>query len=294
MTSQNHLCRWPITLLLALLISFALTTEAMAAVITSVQGNAVKISKQRTKIKKGQTVSIYNKKGRIVGKAKITWAGSKTAKGTLLSNSQAKKGYQVKISSSRGKRDVVKGSDGPSNSKMTKKMLVGFMGGYTITDMQVTLATTSATVDMGGNGYGAKVLFDYGIMNNLWFRGMVGLENFSAGGVNNSGCTGGAECNVNIDYLAFDFWGRYLIMNGNFRPWLGLGFSFLMPMSKSSTAIKDSSIGNTNVFGGGLGFDWIMSEKMSIPVHLEYGLLPSSEKVKANYIAIRAGIAYAF
>ena len=129
--------------------------------------------------------------------------------GLTVAYDLAKKGYQVKISSSRGKRDVVKGSDGPSNSKMTKKMLVGFMGGYTITDMQVTLATTSATVDMGGNGYGAKVLFDYGIMNNLWFRGMVGLENFSAGGVNNSGCTGGAECNVNIDYLAFDFWGRW-------------------------------------------------------------------------------------
>ncbi|MCB0357948.1 MAG: hypothetical protein KDD40_13115, partial [Bdellovibrionales bacterium] len=108
------------------------------------------------------------------------------------------------------------------------------------------------------------------------------------------GTNNDSACDVEISYLALDLWGRYVMTQGTFRPWVGIGFNLLFPSSKASTAIDEESITSTSVFAGGLGFDWFFKSDMYLPVQIEYGIYPSSDTVKANYLAARFGVGIDF
>ena len=65
-------------------------------------------------------------------------------------------------------------------------------------------------------------------------------------------------------------------------------------MSKEASALDPASISTTNVILVSGGLDWFISKTTYIPISIEYGLLPKSNEVEANWIALRFGAAFAF
>lgn len=176
----------------------------------------------------------------------------------------------------------------------------GAIAGISVNTMNVRVTgappTNSdlGTVNMSGNGFSLKGLFDYELFNNIWFRGTTGVEMFNAAGGTICGSSNNAACNAKLTYLTFDFIGRYVFGHGNFRPWVGAGLGLLFPAQKEATALDPQSISTTNVLLATGGVDWFINPRMYIPVQVEYGLLPKSEEVEANWIAVRAGVAWPF
>jgi outer membrane protein W len=101
-------------------------------------------------------------------------------------------------------------------------------------------------------------------------------------------------CDAKIMYWSFDFIGRYVFSNGNIRPWAGAGLGLLFPVSKSATALQASSVATTNVMMVTGGVDWFVNPNLYIPVSVEYGILPKSDEVEANWISLRIGLAVPF
>jgi hypothetical protein len=113
-------------------------------------------------------------------------------------------------------------------------------------------------------------------------------------GSNLCGVANVSSCTTEINYLTFDFLGRYLFSMGTFRPWLGGGVSLLYPFSKDSNALSSESIAVTNVITLAGGADFVLSPRMHIPVMLDYSLFPKSDEVEASWLAFRVGIAVPF
>lgn len=179
---------------------------------------------------------------------------------------------------------------------LTHKMYWGGQLGYAMDTMNVDInsPTFTGTVGMKGNALSYKGLFDYRVFKQIWFRGTAGLQSFKGTGNSNCGTAGTTQCNADINYLSFDFLGRYLFLNGRFRPWAGGGFSLLFPMSKTATALEASSITSTSLIEVAAGFDYSINPRMYVPFSIEYGMLPKSNDVDASWIAIRLGLAVPF
>ncbi len=162
--------------------------------------------------------------------------------------------------------------------------------------VRVTNPITKVAADaaLSGTSFSAKGLFDYELFPQIWFRGLGGLESFSARGSSICGTSGTDACNASIYYIAADFLGRYVFSEGNYRPWLGGGMSLMFPASKSASALDSGSISNTSVILISGGLDWFLSPTMYIPISIEYGLLPKSNEVEASWIEVRAGLAVPF
>ena len=181
-------------------------------------------------------------------------------------------------------------------------MFWGLIAGFAQNSMDVKLKDNNGDdrgdVSMSGNGFSAKGLLDYKLLESVWFRGMAGIEQFNTTAGNECGNNDpdydNAACETDIMYISLDLWGRYVFSSGSFRPWAGAGFSLLVPMSKTSTALDEDSITNTSVMAAGFGFDWFTSDTFYVPFQVEYGLLPSSDDVTASLIAVRVGAGFAF
>lgn len=288
------------------LFTFTPVKKLSAATIKSVKGNMVTISTKSGKIKKGSTYYIYNKKGKVTGRIKITKVNGKMATGKLIGKSKAKVGW--KANKKKKRKTAKKTKRGKKSRKKTykektistggqKNLYIGGMLGFSMNSMSVELKNAE-TVDMKGSAISFMGLVDYAVFSKLWLRGLVGLESFKVQGDENLGCGDNPlvseTCNVNINYLGVDLWGRYLFTLSSFRPWVGLGFNLLVPMSNDTSSLDEDSIKSTSVFVGGGGFDYFISDTLALPFQIEYGIFPASEKVKASYFELRGGFAYGF
>ncbi len=153
---------------------------------------------------------------------------------------------------------------------------------------------TKEVASLSGSGITATGLFDYGFTPNLWVRALFGLENFNVKGPASCGEGNDTTCDSKIMYLNGSGVARWVFLTGPIRPWAGAGLGIMFPVTKSSTAFDASSIASTQVilFEGGL--DYFINPKMYLPISLEYGLLPKSAQVEANWIELRFGIAVPF
>ena len=120
------------------------------------------------------------------------------------------------------------------------------------------------------------------------------MEGFTVAGNSICGPTNSDACNAKLIYLSFDFMARYIFSNDSFRPWIGGGLSLLFPATKEASALDSASISTTNAIVGAFGFDYYVNNTFYIPVSIEYGLLPKSDEVSANWIAFRTGFGLPF
>lgn len=190
-------------------------------------------------------------------------------------------------------------SDSSSGGMPSGRSYWGAIAGYGMDSMSVNINDSVTNAfrqkgDLSGTGYSIKGLFDYELFSQVWFRGTSGLEMFNVTGSKLCGTGNAQTCDAKINYLTFDFLGRYVFSKGNIRPWAGAGLGLLFPMSKSATALQASSIATTNVMVIAGGVDWFINPNMYIPVSVEYGILPKSDEVEAKWIALRIGFAVPF
>lgn len=183
-------------------------------------------------------------------------------------------------------------------SSEARRVNFGALFGYAQNSMSVNVnilaSSTTKTADMSGSGFSGKALLDYRLLPQVWFRGTAGVEMFNASGGSICGAGNVEACDTKITYLTFDFMGRYLFSEGKFRPWLGAGVSLLFPVSKSTSALAESSIGPTSMYAVAGGGDIVIAPNMYVPIQVEYGMLPNSDEVEASSVGIRLGVAYGF
>jgi hypothetical protein len=264
-------------------------SDAWAAKIKNVKGKKVLVDLEGETVEPGQIFYVV-KDGKNTGLIKISKVKNNQGL-AILGKGKAEVGSNIKLREKKGS------DSGSSPSRASRsgsgpqgESFFGGMGGFNMASADVKLPLSGNTVSLSGSGFSAKGLFDYKVLDSIWFRGMGGLEQFIVGGANDSLNCGG-ECKVEISYISFDLWGRFLLSTGNFRPWIGGGGGLLFPMSKKSTAIQKKSITNTNIFAIGGGIDWFLSPTTYLPIQVEYDLYPSSSTVKATALTVRAGFA---
>lgn len=305
-----HLCVRYLTILFFGLSLFAFSQSSDAAKVVKVKGKKLIINLEGEPAIRGDLFFLLNKSGKKRAIIKIVKVKGEKAL-AIVGKGKARKGYSLKYRPRKGKKSKMakkskmkktnssSRTDGDSGSP-SGDMYWGVMGGFAQDSMDVKLKNNDGTdrgsASLSGNGFSLKGFFDYDLFNPIWFRSFFGIEQFSAEGGNNCGeePTFGEACNADIMYLSLDLWGRFVFLEGSFRPWVGGGFAIMFPLSESSTALNESSITNTSVLAAGLGFDYYTSPTFFIPFQLEYGLLPSSDTVEANIIAIRAGAGFSF
>lgn len=274
------------------LLLFVSFSYAFAADITKVKGNKALINLDGIEAAEGDVFFAIDSNGKKKGIIKIDKIKGEKAIGSI-SKGKAQVGWTL---TKRGSKAASQDETvSPSSSKKgftasTHDSFIGGMVGYGMDSAEVTLDSGSVA-SLSGGGISAKGFFDYRLFPNIWFRGFAGIENFNGTGSN---VCGGATCDVKIMYITFDFWGRYVFSEKEFRPWLGGGFTLLFPMSKSSTAIEENSITTTSTYGVGGGADWFISKDGFIPMSVEYQLFPSSNSSKAHIIALRFGYGMSF
>jgi len=301
---------------LVVLCAMAFSQFGFAAKVVGVKGKKILVNLQGEPAQKGDLFFLINPAGKKRAIIKIMKVKGNKAL-AVLGKGKARKGYTLQYrpkKSSSAKRNKGGGPDTDAPVSMTTgssrssgDMYWGIIAGFAQNSMTVKLkqadTDTNPGADRGeeslsGNGFSFKGLIDYKLLESVWFRGTAGIEQFVAEGGQNCGNNvpdyDNAACETDIMYISLDFWGRYLFSTGSFRPWVGAGFSLLVPMSKSSTALDEASITNTSVMSAGLGFDWFTSDSFYVPVQIEYGLLPSSDDVTANIIAVRVGAGFSF
>lgn len=273
---------------------------ADAAQIKKVKGKNVLIDLEGETSQVGDVYYTLDANGRRAGLVKI-----KKLKGSqaiaILGKGKAQPGFTLQYRAPKDSASAsAETSSSSESSAPTGKMYWGVLGGFGMDGAKVDLKDVNGnyrkSVDLSGNSFSVKGLFDYWLIDNIWFRGMLGLEGFSVTGPSDCGAspTFGATCDAQINYLAADFWGRYSLPLGNFRPWVGAGVSILFPATKKATALDESSITTSNAISAGFGIDWFTSSTMFIPLAFEYSMMPESNEVKPSKMSLRAGIGFAF
>lgn len=289
-------------LALLMVISFPL----FAAEVIKVKGKGVLVELKGDPAVNGDIFYLISPDGKRVGIIKISKVKGDKAIGKLAKG-RAEPGFTLEFKPNKTAKASGGGGGGshmasPSmddGSTSSKRSYWGAMVGFSMDSMSVSVTETGTNKDLGtvamsGNGYAAKGLFDYELFSQIWFRGTSGIEMLNFAGDSKCGVTNKEACTAKLMYLTFDFIGRYVFGQGSFRPWAGGGMGLLFPASKDATALDPSSISTTNVILLAGGFDYFLSPTMYIPISIEYGLLPKSDEVSANWIAIRGGVAIPF
>lgn len=297
----HHTVRW-LTYAISILSILLITHAAEAARVAKVKGKKVLIALDGEPAERGDIYYLLGPSGRKRALIKIMKVKGNKAL-AVLGKGRARPGMTLQA---RGGGSSKSGSGyaGGSSSRKSKdgkfsmnNAYWGFMLSFDQDAMDVTLnpdTNSAETVSLSGSSLSYKGLFDYRLFEKIWFRGFFGMDTLSAEGPDKCGSGQTDTCYVDITYLTFDFWGRYILSQGTWRPWVGAGFDVLIPMSNDVTALEPESVTNTVVMAAGGGIDYFMSESLYFPLQIEYGIFPSSDQVSASLISVRGGVGFSF
>lgn len=280
-----------LALMSLLLICSTLSSDAFAARVKSVKGKRVIVNLEGDSVRVGEVMQVKNSSGKTVALVKIRKIKGQSAL-AQLGKGKVSAGMEVVARGTKASKAASSSGQIPTNlPDNNPRSYIGGMLGYAMGN--ITADVGASNVTMTGGAVSAKAFFDYEMFPKVWFRGSTGLEGLNGKGPTNASCASGSACTLNVSYLSFDFWGRYVFGGGAFRPWAGAGFSLMFPLSKSATAVLPSSISETNVISIGGGID-IHGRGYYIPIQLEYGMYPQSETVNASAISLRVGYGFPF
>lgn len=290
-----------------------------AARVLKVKGKAVLIDNDGSNISKGElyyTMNMNNKKIGIIRimKTKQGKSIAKLLKGKAQPNSplmkrptskaqkKKKKKPQAPKLYSRSKSENKRKSTKRTSNK-TGKMGFGFNLGYNSNSSEVSFLDegTGELVRQDsytGTSISYELFFDYQVFSKVNLRGTLGMHNFSAEDSANTQCLDadnqpGAACIVDLSYINIDLWARYFLTQSWHNVWLGAGLGILLsPSENSTTAINTEDVGATTLIQIGGGADIDISDKLYLPLTVEYGLYPSSDTVDMSSISFYFGLGY--
>ena len=237
---------------------------------------------------KGETGFTLQAKASSVG----TSTGAATAKSEVNEAHKTEKSAPTEASEDRGTaRDT--------SYLRALKDSYGIMGEYLMNTMAVleknTFNNTTETANLKGTGLGIGGFYEYAANRDITVRFLGVLEQYNASGsISILGCAGqtSKECDAKIMYLNAHALAKYYFNQDRYRFWAGGGGGFLVPLSKSSTALNEEKIATNQVLTIGIGMDYQTSRNNYIPVSLEYNYFPPSDTVKASSILLKFGYAW--
>jgi hypothetical protein len=285
---------------------FLFSSASLAAKIAQVKDKKVLITLEGESTAVGNTFFAMNAQGKKVAIIKITQVKGDKALGEI-SQGSARPGYLIAPRTPGGGGSSGTASAGSSDSYYDRKLSQrdhngnswGVVGGYLMNTMTATfvsgtpITSTRITANMTGSGFGALGYYDYLFSPTIALRGMTGVEQYKvSGSIATADCAATTTCMVDLNYMSFYGYGRWIFLPGKYKSWVGGGFGYLYAIGKSSTVLRQDQISANQIFVFSLGTDIRLSAKNYIPVTLEYGLFPSSDSVKASIIYLRAGYAW--
>ena len=283
------------TFLVVLGLLHLLSGSAFAASVTAVKNKKLMLSLDGESASVGSEFFVLNGSGKKVAIIRVTQVKSGKAIADITKGT-ARVGYttQPRGGSSASSSDSY--YDHKLSSRSATGNSMGIVGGYLMNSMTASFvggtppATYTVNTSMSGSGLGALGYYDYAVSSRFVLRGMVGMEQYNvAGSITTPDCSGTTDCNVKLTYLSLYGYGRFNILTGGTKWWIGGGYGYLYAMSKASTVLKSDQITANQIFVVSTGLDFRMSPTTYIPVSVEYGMYPTSDSVKANIMYLRVG-----
>jgi hypothetical protein len=282
---------------LIVLLGCFLSASTWAASVTQIKNNKLILQLDGESMSPGTEVYILNSSGKKIGLVSI-----KTVKGTRalgeITKGRANVGDQAQIKGAAGSHSDQKSASRSRRSQHTGGVLVGYiMDSMSLTVQHPTVTATKEDVTLKGSSFSAKAFYDYKLSSDIVVRGATGLEGFSVTGTTSQAiCNNGSStsCTVESNYLAFEGSAHYNFLTGQNIGWVGLGYSFLVAMTKKNDIPNLSDTSTNQMILVGAGADIGLSGGSFIPVVVEYGIFPGSSNVSANSINIRSGYGMSF
>ncbi len=295
--------------LLALSAGLLPLSQAFAASVAQVKGTKLMITLDGTPAAPGAEFYVLNEEGKKIGLVTIKQvkgdkALAEITKGRAVPGAAMQEKGAAPSAGGSASTEAPGGggahtkSSGAPNTK--GKKVGGILAGYGMNSMSLTAqnGTTKEDITMKDSGFSLKGFYDYDISQAFVIRLATGLEMFAVKGTTSANiCENGTSksCEVSFNYLAAEASAHYYLSQGSFKPWVGLGYSFLFAVSKKNNIPNLSSDSSTNqmilVSGGA---DIWTSRTSFFPIVVEYGMFPGSSNVKADGLFVRGGYGFTF
>lgn len=155
------------------------------------------------------------------------------------------------------------------------------------------------TVAMSGSNVGFALTADYPVFTWLRARGLLGYEPIKVQGqaqFNSCNNKSSKNCYVNINYLTTGLLLRYDFTKKRANFWGAFGGTLKFPVTKESTALKQSDISVANSLLASAGLDFAINNKYYLPLSFEYHYsMNTSDTVPViDQLAVQAGVGYQF
>lgn len=299
-------------LLTMLFFSVVLGSEiSVAMVVQKVKGTKVLILLQGAQVQVGQQLQVLDASNKLTGQLKITNISKDKALATLINGAVVEKNRlvvaQAAPAQSAASAQVVAGAKKVEKSKEAKepeRPRVPFLGSLLLGLASNNLAikvgdgVTTQNVDNTGNSISLSLAVDRQYFQP-WFRarGLVAYEQFNAIGASTiSGCANqtSRDCNTDVKYLSVGAYAKFVKEFSQFQFWGAAGLNIKHPISKSSTALVESSLGTTAAYGLTVGVDYTLESKNFITASLEKQFYLKSDSAETSTIFVRLGVGKEF
>ncbi len=280
-----------------ILFGFVFSFHAQALMIVKMKDSKVLIQLEGAKVIAGQSYEILNAQNKNIGTLKIlslkeTQAIGQMIKGAPRLNEKiffalsSIAPVPAKISAS------AKAPAEPVTPRLPYRASV-LLGLATNTlSIRVADGINSQTVDNTGNSVSFAVAVDHQFKPWLNTRALFGYDQFNAvGAATINGCANktSKDCKTDIKYVTAASYLKYEKEYSSLRPWGIAGLNIKMPISKSSNALDESSLGLTLAYAVGIGADYVLETKNFVSFCLEKQFFIKSDSAETSTLMVRLG-----
>lgn len=301
-------------LLTTIFFSVVLLSEiTMAMVVYKVKGTKVLVLLQGSQVQMGQTLQVLDSNNRPVGQLKVGNISKDRALAALVSGKAVENSKVVSAAAAQASTSATPAAPANTATKKVEKQKeakvpegprVPYLGSLLLGLASNNLAikvgdgTTTQNVDNTGNSISLSLAVDRQYFQP-WFRirGLAAYEQFNAiGAANIAGCANqtSRDCNTDIKYLSVGVYGKFVKEFSQFQFWGAVGLNIKHPISKSSTALVESSLGTTAAYGLTVGVDYTLETKNFITASIEKQFYMKSDSAETSTIFVRMGVGKEF
>ncbi len=284
----------PLLSLLLFVVVLASCTITSAARIKKIKGKKILISLQRgERVKKKSIYVIIGKNNKRIGYLRIKKTSPLRAWGYLIKG-RARKGASIYRRSDRKSHRKSR-----RQREVRRNHALGMLVGANLSSLEVTKtfnSDESVTVETTGTNINYKMFYDYSLKKRgPWVLRMgLAYEPFITKGTASLAiCQNSRSCKTNISYLRTDTL-LYYRWAHSYSPWLGIGASLLLPLSKESNMVREDDINSSQGITVAFGLNKKISSRAFIPFNVEYNYLLSSSQVSPSLIGFQIGYGFLF
>ncbi len=280
--------------LISIFMLFAHT--AWSAQVLKIKGNKALLDNSDQSLYKGSEYNTINRQGQNSAVIQIQALKGNRAIG-IITRGKTAPGQELRARTENS-FDYKTAAAPTSNQSPAIRSHYGLLAGLNYSQMKVSF-TDGDSVSMTGNGLTFRGFYQMPVLSSVMARIALGYVPLTAKGTASAAACGTttltADCSTNINYLEVEGMAQYNLSEQSSRFWLGIGFSFLSALSKSSNAINESKVSSNQMILFALGYDYTLSSTMYIPINFEYGYFPSSTSgVTASMMLINTGLGMSF